>query len=145
MSDQIKLLIQKRTSLKSQIVNLENLVNENKLDNTTLKLRIARLTVLYHAFEDYNDELILLDPDSSHNDEFVNIQEQFYSLAGNIESNFSSESSANSSVSVTSGETQRDDAKTLTKKRRIKLPEASLPTFDGQYENWLSLKTHLTI
>jgi len=28
----------------------------------------------------------------------------------------------------------------LVKKRRIKLPEASLPTFDGKYENWLSFK-----
>lgn len=29
---------------------------------------------------------------------------------------------------------------TSAQKRRIKLPEAPLPTFDGKYENWLSFK-----
>jgi len=45
-------------------------------------------------------------------------------------------------TSSTGIETQINDASavTLTKKRRIKLPEAPMPTFDGKYENWLSFK-----
>lgn len=37
-------------------------------------------------------------------------------------------------------ETRSTESETTTKKRRIKLPEASLPTFDGKYESWLSFK-----
>jgi len=39
-------------------------------------------------------------------------------------------------------ETQNDTPETgaNVKIRRIRLPEAPLPTFDGKYENWLSFK-----
>lgn len=73
MSERIKLLVQKRTSLKSQITNLRNLLDKGKIDNATLKLRIARLTDLYHAFEEYNDEIAVLDPESEYQTEFANI------------------------------------------------------------------------
>lgn len=88
MSDRIKVLLQKRSSLKSQITNLTNLFENNKLDDTTLKLRIARLTILYHAFEDHNDELVLLDSNESVQDEFHNLQERFYNLSGKVENRF---------------------------------------------------------
>lgn len=73
MSERIKLLIQKRTSLKSQIINISNFLEKGKVDNTALELRIARLTDLYHAFEEYNDELAKLEPDKGHQDEFMHI------------------------------------------------------------------------
>jgi len=81
MSERVKLLVQKRTSLKSQITNVGNLLDKGKVDKAVLKLRIARLTDLYHAFEEHNDELAVLDPREEHQNEFVNIQERFYSLA----------------------------------------------------------------
>jgi len=83
MADRVKLLIQKRTSLKSQITNLANLLDKGRIDNNTLKLRMALLTDLY-TFEEFNDKLAGLDPsDVPH--ELSSIQEQFYILAGNIE------------------------------------------------------------
>jgi len=57
MVDRIKILIQKRTSLKSQITNLDNILNKGKWDNTSLKLRMTRLKELYHTYEGHNDEL----------------------------------------------------------------------------------------
>lgn len=140
MTDRVKILIQKRTSLKSQITNIKNLLKEGKLDNATLKLRIARLTDLYQAFEEYNDELEVLDPDQGHQDKFINIQECFYALASKAE-NILNTADASTSVSGTSNsDTRNRNVNNTTEKRRIKLPEAPLPTFDGKFENWLSFK-----
>jgi len=131
--------VQKRTSLKSQITSLANLVEKGKLDKATLRLRIDRLTNLYHAYEDYHDELVVLEPSDGNQAEFANIQERFYTLAGKVNNIIGSEVAGTSSAGV---ETQIIDAAvvTSTKKRRIKLPEAPMPTFDGKYENWLSFK-----
>jgi len=85
MADRIKLLIQKRTLLKSQITSLTNLVERDRYDKAALRLRMARLTDLYHAYEEFNDELVLLDPNDTHKDEFTNVQERFYSLASKVE------------------------------------------------------------
>jgi len=142
MSDRIKILIQKRTSVKSQITNLSNILDKGRVDNVTLRLRIDRLTELYHAFEECNDELAVLDPNEAHQIEFTHIQERFYSLAGRVENILNTERAAEVNGGRSNIEARVDNAEITTsvKKRRIKLPEASLPTFDGKYENWLSFK-----
>ncbi|XP_077255218.1 uncharacterized protein LOC143893566 [Temnothorax americanus] len=140
MADKIKLLTQKRTSLKSQITTLTNLVENQKIDNATMKLRITRLTELYHAFEEQNDELAVLDPNDGHQTEFATIQERFYSLAGKIENILDAASTSDAGTGPSTEETRSDNTIVTIKKRRIKLPEAPLPTFDGKFENWLSYK-----
>ncbi|XP_011701189.1 PREDICTED: uncharacterized protein LOC105457924 [Wasmannia auropunctata] len=145
MADRIKILIQKRISLKAQVTYLTNLLDKGRIDESNLKLRIARLTELFHAFEDFNDELEVLDPNDAHWVEFTNIQERFYSLASDIETRLNAANAADASerMSNTSNNETRSDNEgivTATKRRRIKLPEAPLPTFDGKFENWLAFK-----
>lgn len=147
MADRVKLLVQKRTTLNAQITSLTNILDEGQIDNTTLKLRIVRLTELYHAYEDFNDELAILDSNDEHQSEFLSIQERFYSLAGRIENilnvaNASGASTSDASVSAMSDETHVDNTTNVAAAKRwqIKLPEASLPTFDGKFENWLLFK-----
>lgn len=136
----IKLLILKRTSLKSQIINLTNLVEREQYENSVLKLRIKRVTKLYHAYEEFNDELILLDLNDHHNDKFATIQEKFYALAGKIENILNPfKNSVNVGTSNNATPSHMSGMIACTK-RRIKLSEASLPKFDGRYENWLSFK-----
>ncbi|XP_018300724.1 uncharacterized protein [Mycetomoellerius zeteki] len=142
MADRTKLLVQKRTSLKSQITNLANLLDKGKIDGKNLKLRITRLTELYRAFEEYNDELAVLDPSDVHHSEFSNIQERFYALAVNAENKLGAANMANKGDNISSDEIRIENTETATtfRKRRIKLPEAPLLTFDGKFENWLSFK-----
>lgn len=141
MVDRIKILIQKRMSLKSQITSLTNVIEREQYDKIALKLRITRVTELYHAYEEFNDELTLLDPGEQHKDEFAILQERFYTLASKVENiinpsvHITSAGSSNNSIQPSGSGTA-----VLMKQRRLKLPEASLPKFDGRYENWLSFK-----
>lgn len=140
MSSKIKFLIQKRTSLKSQIKNLANTLEQGNIDNVTLKLRSARLSELYRAFEDHNDQLMILNASDIHVVEFENIQEQYYALAGKIET-ILNRPSVTETATVGRSDTIRGDVFTAVRRnRKIKLPEVSLPTFDGKYHNWLSFK-----
>ncbi|KYM98363.1 hypothetical protein ALC62_10933 [Cyphomyrmex costatus] len=142
MSNSIKVLLQRRTFLKSQITQLTNVLDKGAPDNTTLKLRIARLTEVYNAYEEHNIELTVLDPDNqdSHQDEFVNVQERFFSLASRIDNILNVADVSNSAGSSIETRSDRAESTASTKKRRVKLPEAPLPTFDGKFENWLSFK-----
>lgn len=54
MANKLKLLMQRRTSLKVQIIGLTNIFDKGKIDNAALKLRIVRLKELY-SFEEYHD------------------------------------------------------------------------------------------
>ncbi|KYQ53576.1 hypothetical protein ALC60_00103 [Trachymyrmex zeteki] len=142
MTDKIKLLVQKRTSVKSQITNLNNILDKGELDHIAVRFRMNRLTELYRAFEDHNDELAVLDSDERHQIEFANLQNRYYSLASRVEIISRAADVAESSTSTSTGESRNSDAtlSTSVKKRRIKLPDALLPTFDGKYESWLSFK-----
>ncbi|XP_071581408.1 LOW QUALITY PROTEIN: uncharacterized protein [Temnothorax nylanderi] len=140
MADRVKLLIQRRTSLKSQITSLTNVVAKGRYDKIAVKLRMARITELYHAYEEFNDELVLLDPNNGNDEEFTNVQERFYSIASKEEEIVNPiVSGASNNVIINESQPSTSGA-TATVKRRVKLPEASLPHFDGQYENWLSFK-----
>lgn len=146
MADRIKLLVQKRTSLKSQITLLTNLFDKGKLDNATLKMRSIRLAELFRAYEEFNDELVVLDPSDGHHDEFAIIQERYYAVAGKIENVINAVDGSRASTNTPNDGTRLNDDEVAasTKRRRIKLPEAPLPTFDGKYENWLAFKNAFT-
>lgn len=145
--ERAKLLVQKRTSLKIQLTNLTNLLQKGRYDVSALKLRMTRVTQLYHAYEEFNDELLVIDPNDSHADEFTHIQEKYYSLASKVEKITSTSPSdviagpSNTSAGTVNDAIQHTNTNiTVNAKPRIKLPEASLPNFDGRYENWLSFK-----
>ncbi|XP_039304898.1 uncharacterized protein LOC105203341 [Solenopsis invicta] len=125
---------------KSQITNLTNLLDKGAVDNAALKLRIARLTDVYHSFEDQNLELEVLDPNDNHQEEFLCLQTRFFDLAGRIESILNVGNASDPSTSSNASQSDAADSVTAVKKRRIKLPEAPLPTFDGRFESWLSFK-----
>ncbi|EZA55363.1 hypothetical protein X777_04816, partial [Ooceraea biroi] len=90
----------------------------------------------------HNDELAVLNPSDGHQAEFANIQDRFYAIASKIESVANVAGPSRAGASISSEETRDDNVEVVApiKRRRIKLPETPLPTFDGKYENWLSFK-----
>ncbi|XP_011169796.2 uncharacterized protein LOC105202814 isoform X1 [Solenopsis invicta] len=122
MVDRAKLLIQKRTSLKSKIINLSNLLDKDKINGVELRLRGARLTELYHAYEEYSDELAVLDPSDAHTDEFADIQERFYILAGRIENTLNAANASSVGANVSNEEAQSNNG-SMVERRPIKLLE----------------------
>lgn len=70
----------------------------------------------------------------------MSIQERFYTLAFKVENILNPASSSIASNSNSEVRIEETASVTSNKRRRIKLPEAPLPTFDGKYENWLSFK-----
>lgn len=143
--ERIKFITQKRVSLKSQITNLKNAFEQGRSDGQTLRLRINRVSELYRAYEELHDELAVIDPENPHLAEFVDIQEKYYDLAGKIESRLNTVLPASHTETSSIGSNTEDGRqRKQIKGRRIKLPEAALPTFDGSYENWFSFKNAFT-
>ncbi|KYQ46897.1 hypothetical protein ALC60_14096 [Trachymyrmex zeteki] len=103
---------------------------------------MERLTALFHAFEENSDELAGLDPNKAHFAEFANVQERYYSLAARVVNILHAAGASEASTSWSTDEARNDNRSlaTVIQKRRIKLPETSLPTFDGKYKGWLSFK-----
>ncbi|XP_018400312.1 PREDICTED: uncharacterized protein LOC108771274 [Cyphomyrmex costatus] len=98
-----------------------------------------RVTELFHAYEDYNDELLTLDSNENHKDEFANVQDRFYSLLIRVRTLTDSiQSVANTSMGI-DAPSPVDTASTVVN-HKMKLPKVSLPNFDGSYEKWLSFK-----
>ena len=59
-TDRIAYITKKRSVLKGQITNLHSAVSRNDLDNTNVKLRFARLTELFHEYEELHVELEII-------------------------------------------------------------------------------------
>jgi len=78
-------------------------------------------------------------PNNGHQAEFANVQDRFYTLAARVENTLNIASTSNASNNISSDIVNTELTNPI-KKRRIKLPEAPLPMFDGKYENWLSFK-----
>ena len=138
--NRVKYITQKRSALKTQITSLQNMISQGKIDSTNLKMRLKRITDLLHGFEELNDELAVIDPDNEHLSELNNIQDKYYELASQINSE-----NVSSSLNETN-QTMNQTLNPANKTRRPKLPVAELPKFDGKIECWLSFKnTFLTM
>ena len=133
--ERIKVITQKRTTLKTQITNLSNIVAQNQVDSLNVVLRFKRVTELFHAYEELHDELAILDPENDKLNELDEIQNRYYELASKIETLQRPASSQSRDDLITMPVTN-----SVEKMRPIKLPVAELPKFNGAFEKWLSYK-----
>lgn len=131
--DRIREILQKRKTLKSQITFLKNAF-EAKKDN--LKPRLDKLTELFNAFFDLNDELSLLDVTTDTSTEFQEIQDKYYEVADLIERSYQSTVNANGSIPSINSNALNEKSDHV----HIKLPMAEIPKFDGKFEEWVTFK-----
>lgn len=128
-----KYISQKRSTLKTQLTNLEKIVAENRVDEANLKMRLKRLTELFHAYEEFHDELEILEPENEHLGEMEDIQNRYYEIASRIDIQPTASTSHATNLNTTSIPIDNNT-------RRLKLPRANLPKFDGSFEKWLTFK-----
>lgn len=135
MAERVKFINRKRITLKTQLTNVEKILAENTLEPANIKARFSRVKELFAAYEELHDELaLLIEPDKEALLEINDIQDRYYTLVAKFESLYPSTSKqcANelnaTSVVIDHGT------------RRLKLPHAELPKFDGEFSKWLSFK-----
>jgi len=128
-----KYINQKRSTLKAQLTGLERLVAENRVDEVNLKMRLKRITELFHAYEELHDELEILEPENEHLGEFDDIQNRYYEIASKIDNQSPASTSHAINLNTTSIPVDNNT-------RRLKLPRTELPKFDGSLEKWLTFK-----
>lgn len=90
-------------------MNLSNTLDKSRIDNVSLKLQMKRIIELYHAFEENNDELAVLDPNEGHQIEFTTIQDRYYSLAARVENILYASNISEASTSRLINEAQNDN------------------------------------
>ncbi|XP_066596281.1 uncharacterized protein [Prorops nasuta] len=125
-----------KTALKGQITQLTNLVVQRDLDTINLRLRYDKLFEKYNNFENIHDDLILNSEDEVISEEFIDIQNKFYTIATTIKRIIEPEVQTNTNQPIIN--CVENSAQSTT--RRVKLPLADLPKFDGSYEKWYSFK-----
>lgn len=129
----IKTFIQKRTSLKTQLTQLKHAVESDDPDKNIVELRFKRVTDLLHAYEEIHDEWSVLKPGDVRLEEFIEIQNDYYATASKV-------GDLLKPTQVDTRPANSDDINSVDKSRRLRLPVAELPTFNGDYEKWLQFR-----
>lgn len=132
----VKMFIQKRTSLNSQLMQLKKAV-DNKSNKNNIELRFKRVTDLLHAYEDIHDEWSVWKQDDIRLEEFNQIQSDYYEIASKV-------GDILKSTAINTPLTNSDESNSADKSRRLRLPVAELPTFNGDYEKWLQFRNTFT-
>ena len=146
-AETIEKLKLKRGTYKAQITRYRQFIEEYKLkepDLIKLNVRVDKFKSIFAEFDRVSDDLEFLDEEHDHATETFQIEEFYLDLITESEhlkqsartiphNDFADENEAQDTI------IERSSTATVTK-RRIKLPEASLPKFSGKYEDWLSYK-----
>ena len=136
----IKVIIQKRTSLKTLLTKLETFLNEPELNKSNIKIRLERISRALTEFENLHDEWVLLKPNDDRLAEFEEIQDKYYTLAGQVDE-IINPPMQNITVPITNSPTPSASfSATSSRSKNLKLPETQLPKFGGDYNRWLNFK-----
>lgn len=151
-SQTLKKLKKRRATLKTTATKFSNFLREYQAgepDFIKLNVRLERFMTQFKDFDEASDQIELLDENPDLIDERFQLDETYTDLItldeqlkldvrpNNSDDHFSQPRGSSSS----NPEQIPND---IVLKRRIKLPEASLPKFDGHYEDWLSFKDAFT-
>lgn len=142
-SVEIKRLHQRRGTQKAQLKIFRNFVEEYKKqepDLIKLNIRVDKFKQIFLDFEQVSDELEILEENRDHATERFEIQEDYLDLIIESEHLIKQAPHSYPEVENNSHDTHAESSRNTVMKRRIKLPEASLPKFSGKYEDWLSFK-----
>lgn len=107
-----------------------------------VKTRMIKYEALFAEFEELMDELDELDPEGEHHNptERYEIEATHYSVLAEAQHIMNGEQPTNRTT-VNPSPDPSTSSSSGTTRRRIKLPESKLPSFEGDHTQWLSFKT----
>ena len=148
-AESMKKLNKRRGTHKMQITNFHKFIEDSTLqgpDQIRVMVRLDKFKASFVDFDEVSDNLEIFDEDHDHASERFQIEEQYLDLVAEAEHLIKKALSTTPQVSVNNVnyETIREHLTSTVTKRRIKLPEASLPKFSGKYEDWLSFEDAFT-
>lgn len=138
---QIKTLLKKITSFKGQNTNVRSFISLYKLRDPLdgkLEERINKYNERFAEIEQVFVQLEPLDPENEHHavDLKDNLEADYNNNIAEYEKLVAIAKGEHSSVSGNS--TSTDEGKKVM--RKVKLPDAKPPKFNGEFEHWLSFK-----
>ncbi|XP_043471749.1 uncharacterized protein LOC122504631 [Leptopilina heterotoma] len=149
--DRLSILLQKSATLKEHITTFREFITKLDSNNpaqiTELQLRYNTVYSSFTSIDDLFDEIQLIDSETNHSQEKRIIQDLYYETFSIAQNSFASyiqsanvglNSTYHRSASLTNENVNESIASST--RRKIKLPQATLPTFSGKMEEWLSFK-----
>lgn len=144
--DRITLLKGQREALKGHINSLKTFLDSYNKDTDliTLQLRLQIILPLFNNLETICNELDSLDTSEESKSERFIIYDAYYQTMAiarsHLPTNENPQILSNTSLTRENSFNSVDTGSSNTKKRKFKLPQASVPTFSGNYNEWLSFK-----
>lgn len=147
-AEQIKRLVKKRGTIKSQITSFKNFLAEQRKETNIITIRITsrlqRLKEAFIPFDSICDELDNIDEENDHTAERITTEENYIDAVSEAENLLNYSNTTNLTIGneliADVNRTQTDSRGPSNRTSRLKLPETSLPKFDGKYEQWLGFK-----
>lgn len=139
MTNELKSLIQKRKTIKSNLTRFANYVANlgDTINLTELKMRFEKAEPLLSEFENIHAEIIILEENSDvHFKELETFETQYFDILSKAKDRIMKDEQ----VKTTANAVQSNSDELIMLKSQVKLPKLNMPTFDGNLDNWLSFR-----
>ncbi|XP_033231593.1 uncharacterized protein LOC117182604 [Belonocnema kinseyi] len=149
MEDEEKLrkLTLKRETTKGQLKEFQSFLNsyDKDTDLYQLPIRLQGLNSLFEHFDALCAKIDLLNESLASKNERYSILNDFYKIVSiaqkHVAETYSGHADPLNLTTLPNSDASSDDTpRTNAPKHKIKVPQASIPTFTGQLEQWLSFK-----
>lgn len=131
--NEFQMLITKRGACKGQVTRFLTFINKFKgsetKDYSQLETRLEKIEETWSNFEKIQTEIELLTEDQAQIDERELFEDSFFSVVAEAKSLINSKIEINQSLLSTQN---------TNTKLNVKLPNLSLPEFDGSYDKWFN-------
>lgn len=144
--DRLSVLLQKRETVRERIDAFNEFLQQYDANNvghtTQLQLRSQAVANSYATLDEIYDEIQIVDSDTDYTREKKSIENSYFEVIAKAQNFLVALMPAvnlNNQPSIASGENVNESV-TSASRRRLKLPQAKLPTFSGKLEEWMSFR-----
>ncbi|XP_057341079.1 uncharacterized protein LOC130678107 [Microplitis mediator] len=117
----------KRNVVTCHIDQLVDSINTQEISDLRVRLRFERVTVAFREYEELYNELIACQPTAAETEHFTHVSDGYYEIAEHLAKDGPL---ANSTILGNSTQTEKQTLQ--------RLPVPQLPTFSGDYNEWIS-------